>query len=32
MSQSLWSRLQNQLQQQLDPEEFATWFRPLKVR
>jgi chromosomal replication initiator protein len=31
MSQSLWSRLQRQLQQQLDPEEFATWFRPLKV-
>jgi len=31
MSQSLWSRLQKQLQQQLDPEEFATWFRPLKV-
>jgi chromosomal replication initiator protein len=32
MSQSLWSLLQRQLQQQLDPEEFATWFRPLKVR
>jgi chromosomal replication initiator protein len=31
MSHSLWSRLQRQLQQQLDPEEFATWFRPLKV-
>ena len=31
MSQSRWSRLQRQLQQQLDPEEFATWFRPLKV-
>ncbi len=31
MSQSLWSRLQKQLQQHLDPEEFATWFRPLKV-
>jgi chromosomal replication initiator protein len=31
MSQSLWSLLQKQLQQQLDPEEFATWFRPLKV-
>lgn len=31
MSQSLWSLLQRQLQQQLDPEEFATWFRPLKV-
>ena len=31
MSQSLWSLLQRQLQQQLDPDEFATWFRPLKV-
>ncbi|MBW8878182.1 MAG: chromosomal replication initiator protein DnaA [Acidobacteria bacterium] len=29
--QSFWSLLQRQLQQQLDPEEFATWFRPLKV-
>src|SRR5712692_759655 len=32
MSQSLWSLLQKQLRQHLDPEEFATWFRPLKVR
>src|SRR5215213_3734444 len=32
MSQSLWSLLQKQLQQQLDPDEFATWFRPLRVR
>ncbi|HEV8582337.1 MAG TPA: chromosomal replication initiator protein DnaA [Thermoanaerobaculia bacterium] len=32
MSQSLWSLLQRQLQQHLDPEEFATWFRPLRVR
>src|SRR3954452_15338368 len=31
MSQSFWSLLQRQLQQQLDPEEFATWFRPLRV-
>ncbi|HYQ83308.1 MAG TPA: chromosomal replication initiator protein DnaA [Rubrobacter sp.] len=31
MSQSLWSVLQEQLRQELDPEEFATWFRPLKV-
>ncbi len=31
MSQTLWSRLQKQLQQHLDPEEFATWFRPLRV-
>ncbi|HKH46978.1 MAG TPA: chromosomal replication initiator protein DnaA [Thermoanaerobaculia bacterium] len=32
MAQSLWSTLQKQLQQELDPEEFATWFLPLKVR
>ncbi|MBV8199295.1 MAG: hypothetical protein JOZ15_01605, partial [Acidobacteria bacterium] len=32
MSQTLWSLLQKQLRQHLDPEEFATWFRPLKVR
>jgi chromosomal replication initiator protein len=32
MSQSLWSLLQKKLQQQLDPDEYATWFRPLKVR
>ncbi len=32
MSQSHWSALQKQLQQELDPEEFATWFLPLKVR
>ncbi|HYU34667.1 MAG TPA: chromosomal replication initiator protein DnaA [Thermoanaerobaculia bacterium] len=31
MPQSLWSVLQKQLQQELDPEEFATWFLPLKV-
>ncbi len=31
MSQSFWSLLQRQLQKQLDPDEFATWFRPLKV-
>jgi chromosomal replication initiator protein len=31
MSHSLWSLLQRQLQQQLDPEEYATWFRPLRV-
>ncbi|HEY8022459.1 MAG TPA: DnaA N-terminal domain-containing protein, partial [Thermoanaerobaculia bacterium] len=29
---SLWSLLQRQLQQQLDPEDFSTWFRPLKVQ
>jgi chromosomal replication initiator protein len=32
MSSSLWSVLQKQLQQDLDPEEFATWFLPLRVR
>jgi len=32
MAESLWSLLQQQLRQQLDPEEFATWFRPLKAR
>jgi chromosomal replication initiator protein len=32
MSQSLWSLLQKQLRQELNPEEFETWFLPLKVR
>src|SRR5258708_35266688 len=32
MSQTLWSLLQKQLRQHLDPEEFATWFRPLKAQ
>jgi chromosomal replication initiator protein len=32
MPSSLWSILQKQLQQDLDPEEFATWFLPLRVR
>nr|MDP9122884.1 chromosomal replication initiator protein DnaA [Acidobacteriota bacterium] len=32
MSQNLWSILQKQLLNHLDPEEFATWFRPLKAR
>jgi chromosomal replication initiator protein len=31
MDQALWQRLQDHLQRELDPEEFATWFRPLKV-
>jgi chromosomal replication initiator protein len=31
MPQSFWPLLQRHLQQQLDPEEFATWFRPLRV-
>ncbi|MES1245920.1 MAG: chromosomal replication initiator protein DnaA [Acidobacteriota bacterium] len=32
MPSSLWSVLQKQLQQDLDSEEFATWFLPLRVR
>ena len=32
MPQSLWSLLQKQLRQHLNPEEFATWFRPLKAQ
>jgi chromosomal replication initiator protein len=31
MAHSFWSQLQQELQDQLDPEEFLTWFRPLKV-
>ncbi|MDX1643969.1 MAG: chromosomal replication initiator protein DnaA [Thermoanaerobaculia bacterium] len=31
MAQSLWSELQRQLKDEMDPEEFSTWFRPLKV-
>ena len=29
---SYWDRLRRKLQQELDPDEFATWFRPLKAR
>jgi len=32
MTRSLWPRLRRQLERQLDPDEFATWFRPLRVR
>ncbi|MDX1630294.1 MAG: chromosomal replication initiator protein DnaA [Thermoanaerobaculia bacterium] len=32
MSKSLWNSLRHELEQELDPEEFATWFRPLKVQ
>ncbi|MCB1054258.1 MAG: chromosomal replication initiator protein DnaA [Acidobacteria bacterium] len=32
MTQTLWALLQKELQLQLDPEEFATWIKPLKVR
>jgi chromosomal replication initiator protein len=31
MVDSLWSRLSRQLQRELDPEEFSTWFQPLRV-
>lgn len=31
MSDSFWLRLRSQLQNELDPEEFSTWFRPLRV-
>jgi chromosomal replication initiator protein len=29
---SLWSSLQRELREQLNPEEFETWFEPLRVR
>ncbi len=32
MTRSLWPRLRRQLERQLDPDEFATWFRPLRAR
>ena len=32
MPDSLWKRLRRQLEEELDPEEYRTWFRPLKVR
>jgi chromosomal replication initiator protein len=32
MPQALWSLLQRQLRQQLEPEDYTTWFRPLRVR
>ncbi|MEE8138227.1 MAG: chromosomal replication initiator protein DnaA [Thermoanaerobaculia bacterium] len=31
MPPSLWTRLQTRLRQELDPEEFSTWFGPLRV-
>ena len=31
MPRSLWARLQTRLRQELDPEEFSTWFSPLTV-
>jgi chromosomal replication initiator protein len=32
MNRTTWTRLRRQLERQLDPDEFATWFRPLRVR
>ncbi len=32
MTQSHWDRLREQLAHQLEPEEYATWFKPLRVR
>ncbi|MBZ0114696.1 MAG: chromosomal replication initiator protein DnaA [Thermoanaerobaculia bacterium] len=32
MTQSLWDNLSRELERQLDPEDFSTWFRPLKVQ
>ncbi len=31
MAPSVWQRLQSKLQEELDPEEFSTWFAPLQV-
>jgi chromosomal replication initiator protein len=31
MSASLWLRLRDHLQNELDPEEFSTWFQPLRL-
>ena len=31
MSATVWQRLQSKLQEELDPEEFSTWFAPLQV-
>jgi chromosomal replication initiator protein len=32
MSKNLWKDLQRELERQLDPDEFSTWFRPLRVQ
>jgi len=32
MVSTVWKRLQDRLQQELDPEAFWTWFAPLRVR
>ena len=31
MAQSVWNKLRKNLEKELDPEEFSTWFRPLKL-
>ncbi len=31
MGTTIWHRLQDRLQEELDPEEFSTWFAPLQV-
>jgi chromosomal replication initiator protein len=32
MPETLWDRFQQKLERELDPEDYSTWFRPLKVR
>jgi len=32
MADTLWKQLKKGLKQQLDPDEFSTWFRPLRVQ
>jgi chromosomal replication initiator protein len=32
MADSLWKQLRQKLETELDPEEFSTWFRPLRLR
>ena len=32
MAESVWNKLRKNLEKELDPEEFSTWFRPLKLR
>src|SRR5579862_6092325 len=32
MGRSLWTLLQRQLQEELEEEEYSTWFMPLRVR
>ncbi len=32
MAESVWNQLRRRLENELDPEEFSTWFRPLRLR